>query len=154
MTELINDGLEVFSEWLCINGLKFNVPKTKCKFLSSRHKMGSFRDCDINVVIESSRIKVVNMFKYLGAMIDNTFNFVPHVNVLCKKRKFFLTLLPVIYRYTLNILFLVLSYFLIFSFVNHCYFLLAKMSRLQKLHYKMMSIMFKANTITLQNYNA
>lgn len=42
MTTLINDELEIFSQWLCVNKLKHNVHRTKCVFLSSRPKAGYY----------------------------------------------------------------------------------------------------------------
>lgn len=67
-----------------MNKLKPNVHKTKCMYWSSKHKVGIIGYYDINIVIDSSRTEVANVFKYLLVLNDNTLNFDHDVQMMCK----------------------------------------------------------------------
>lgn len=80
MCEIINDDLLKVSEWLEMNGLILNTSKTKCMWIGMKETSGK---CDI--VMNDEIIERVNVYKYLGIMIDDRLKFGKHAEFVSKK---------------------------------------------------------------------
>ena len=61
--------LNLANLWIAKNGLKLNTSKTKCMLLHSPKKK---LDVDLNLEIDSTAVEQVQVFKYLGVLINNT----------------------------------------------------------------------------------
>lgn len=70
--------------WLNQCCLQLNVSKTVCMFFSRTND--STENPDVHV--SGEKLEIVKEFKYLGTILDSTFNFRAHVKTVCKRVKF------------------------------------------------------------------
>lgn len=76
----MNEDLSNFSTWLKVNKLKLNVEKTKCMLIGTK----STNHQEI-VKIENGIIEEVELYKYLGVIIDNKLSFSANADNVAKK---------------------------------------------------------------------
>jgi hypothetical protein len=84
----INCVLKSVVAWLKINKVKLNTSKTKFMIIAkSKKKLTSLKEDIKNneILIENVCIERVNVFKYLGVMIDCCLKFDEHVSYVLKK---------------------------------------------------------------------
>jgi len=85
---ILNDDLKIVSIWLRVNKVKLNISKTKCLVVTmSKNKLNklSTEMKTVPIVIDNEPIEFVEMFKYLGVIIDNHLRFEEHVTYVIKK---------------------------------------------------------------------
>ena len=73
--------LSRISEWCRLNKLSINTAKAKCQILS-RKKVSSTGDPGL--ILVGKKLGTVETYKYLGIMLDNHLNFVPHLHYITK----------------------------------------------------------------------
>ena len=72
MEDLLNNELAKVASWLSANKLSLNVGKSKLLIFSFCDRTNTIKD--INLTINNEKLKIVNMAKYLGVIIDNKLN--------------------------------------------------------------------------------
>ena len=82
--------LNLANLWIAKNGLKLKTSKTKCMLLHSPKKK---LDADLNLEVDSTAVEQVRVFKYLGALINNTLTWSDHVDMVSGKVSHSLNLL-------------------------------------------------------------
>lgn len=78
--DMVNHDLENISDWLKFNKLKLNITKTKYMIISSKSII-----CDNEIRIDNEVIERVNIFKYLGIIIDYQLKFKQNAEYVAKK---------------------------------------------------------------------
>lgn len=82
--EEINRELANVYNWLCINKLSLNIPKTKFMVFHSSQKAINVPRVEINGI----EIAQVTSFKFLGVTLDSHISWKPHINnIKCKISK-------------------------------------------------------------------
>ena len=82
-TEYLQNAFIVFQNTLLQLKLVLNAEKTKCMlFTNTRNRPKNIPSV---VTLEGSDIEIVNSYKYLGILIDDSLTFKPHVLYLVKK---------------------------------------------------------------------
>ena len=69
---ILNNELDKVASWLSANKLSLNVGKSKLLIFSLCNGTDTIKD--INLTINGEQLKIVNMAKYLGVIIDNKLN--------------------------------------------------------------------------------
>ena len=77
----LNNELKKISEWLALNKLSLNVPKTKAMLFHNPKK----RITPPDLKIGNSNIEYVDSFPLLGIIIDKNLNWTQHINHISKK---------------------------------------------------------------------
>lgn len=143
----INDNLTNITDWMAVNRLSLNIPKTKFMMIRTQNKDISF--APNNLTINGTYIEKEENFNYLGTLINEHLSWKPHCDMLANKISKTIGVLNRLKRYTpTNILrtlycSMVQSHFnyTILAWGNEC-------SRLEKLQNKAIRI------ISLSRYNA
>ena len=74
--------LNLANLWIAKNGLKLNTSKTKCMLLHSPKKK---LDADLNLEVDGTAVEQVQVFKYLGVLINDTLTWSDHVDMVSGK---------------------------------------------------------------------
>ena len=77
---LLNTELAKVASWLSANKLSLNVGKSKLLIFSLCDRTNIIKD--INLSINNEKLKIVDMAKYLGVIIDNKLNWNEHIKAI------------------------------------------------------------------------
>ncbi len=80
---LLQVQINTAADWLQRNRLSLNVSKTKIMVFGTSTMVN--RAMDIEVMYGQDSIELVDRFKYLGMILDNTLSFKYHVDYVCRK---------------------------------------------------------------------
>ena len=83
LSENINRELQAIYDWLCVNKLSLNIPKTK--FMLFHHKQRKIDSIVPNLSINGNAIDHVTKFNFLGFLIDENLSFDSHIDMLSTK---------------------------------------------------------------------
>ena len=72
--------LNFLSTWLKLNSMKLNVQKTKCMLFNKEGLLPN-----VNLTVDNELIRMVDQFKFLGVILDNSLTFKSHFKVLYNK---------------------------------------------------------------------
>ncbi len=75
--------LDLVKEWLRANKLTLNIAKTKSMYFGLRQTLNKLNH--ITLSIDGQELEQVQIFKYLGIMLDEALTFEHHVTYVCKK---------------------------------------------------------------------
>lgn len=79
MANQLNKDLAVLNDWLATNKLKLNIEKTCLKWMLINNKSKESYEL-VKVRILDAELERVNLFKYLGFIIDNKMNMKEHIS--------------------------------------------------------------------------
>ena len=79
----INNELQSIYEWLCVNKLSLNIPKTK--FMLFHHRQRGIDDLIPTLKINNHEIERVKDFNFLGITIDENMNWNMHIHKISNK---------------------------------------------------------------------
>ena len=77
-TQVSND-LSMINNWFTSNRLTLNISNTKCMTVGTRTLLAS-RMPDISIAIDDNPFEKVNVYKYLGVLIDQHLYWSDHIN--------------------------------------------------------------------------
>ena len=83
LSENINQELQAVYNWLCVNKLSLNIPKTK--FMIFHHKQRQIHSYIPNLAINGNPIDYVTQFNFLGFVIDENLSFDPHIQKISNR---------------------------------------------------------------------
>ncbi len=83
ITDKLNNAMHSASTWLDDNKLSLNIGKTKCMFIGTGSKLSKAKFQDIKC--KGEVIGMIESFKYLGVILDNTLRFDKHTSYIKKK---------------------------------------------------------------------
>jgi hypothetical protein len=112
----INIELANIQNWLLANKLLLNIEKSNYIIFHSPQKK---IHCDIELCLNSVRLKRVNNTSYLGVMIDSNLNWKAHVAYVAKKVRRNIGLLSKIRHYASQKILVNLYYSLIYPFITY-----------------------------------
>ena len=93
LVETVNLELSHVSNKFKENKLKVNEMKSKWMFIGSNCLYNSFKELNINVILNNENVEHVKNMKYLGHVIDRELKLKDHVDYVSKKVGFFIMLL-------------------------------------------------------------
>ena len=102
LVETVTTDLHHVLSWCNSNNMSLNVSKTKLMYFSSRHKQQILGNCDHDISICDSKIKISSVEKLLGVTISNTLCWDAHIDQLIKKCNSYLFLLSRINVFNLD----------------------------------------------------
>ena len=79
----INKELQAIYEWLCVNKLSLNIPKTK--FMLFHHRQRGIDNMIPTLKINNHEIERVKEFNFLGITIDENMNWNMHIQKIANK---------------------------------------------------------------------
>ena len=79
----INSELQAIYDWLCVNKLSLNIPKTK--FMLFHHKQRNIDSLIPNLSIDGNVIEYVTNFNFLGLILDENLSFDLHIQKISNK---------------------------------------------------------------------
>ena len=79
----INKELDNIYNWLCVNKLSLNIPKTK--FMIFHHRQRNIENLIPNLLINNYHIEKVAEFNFLGITLDEHLNWNNHIQKICNK---------------------------------------------------------------------
>ena len=79
----INAELQAIYDWLCVNKLSLNIPKTK--FMVFHHKQRNITELVPNLLINGNSIECVPDFNFLGVTVDEYLTFDAHKQKISNK---------------------------------------------------------------------
>ena len=77
--------LETLSQWMLANKLTLNVRKTKFLIFGTKPKLKKLPTVPLQLTINNQNIEQVSSFKYLGIILDDSLNFIEHIDHVYKK---------------------------------------------------------------------
>ena len=77
LSDNINSELQAIYDWLCVNKLSLNIPKTK--FMMFHHKQSRINNLKPNLSINGNAIEFVPTFNFLGLILDENLTFDQHI---------------------------------------------------------------------------
>lgn len=77
----INQDLQIYYKWLCINKLTLNAEKTVYMTFKQKNKPGGA----LNLSLKNVKLKNVTQYKYLGLIIDDGLTWSKHINSILSK---------------------------------------------------------------------
>ena len=83
ISQNINKELQSIYNWLCVNKLSLNIPKTK--FMIFHHKQRRIDHLVPDLEINGNHIEFVETFNFLGITIDENLSFSPHIEKVSNK---------------------------------------------------------------------
>ena len=147
LSENINQELQAVYDWLCVNKLSLNIPKTK--FMVFHHKQRQIHSFIPNLTINGNPIDYVTQFNFLGFLIDENVSFDPHIQRISNKISRSLGTINKLKRFLPQHILLMLYNTLILPHLQYAILCWGfKSSRLFKLQKRAMRI------ITCSKYNA
>jgi len=81
LQNIVTEKLEKYVNWLKTNKLLVNAAKTKVMIFKNVNKQG----ISLNLKINNVCLEEVQTIKYLGVIIDNKLNWLPHIEKITKK---------------------------------------------------------------------
>lgn len=78
----LREDIKLLDTWLKVKKLKLNVQKTKTMIISNKKQLNY---ADLKIYIEGIEIERVEVFKYLGVLIDQKLTFKAHIDNVIKK---------------------------------------------------------------------
>lgn len=78
----IRDGIKSLNKWFKVKKLKLNVQKTKSMVISNKKQLDY---TELKIHIEGVEVEKVDVFKYLGVIIDQKLTFSAHIDSVIKK---------------------------------------------------------------------
>ena len=143
----INNELQRVYDWLCVNKLSLNIPKTK--FMIFHYRQRNITNFIPDIIINGNKIEHVAEFNFLGVVLDENLSFEPHINKIANKISRTLGTLSKLKRYLPQHTLVMLYNTLILPHLQYAILCWGyKTSRLFKLQKRAM------RTITLSKYNA
>ena len=143
----INAELQNIYDWLCVNKLSLNIPKTK--FMLFHHKQRNIDNIIPQLVINGNSIELVSTFNFLGVMLDENLSFDPHIQHVSNKLSRSIGTLNRLKRFLPQYILLLLYNSLILPHLQYAILCWGfKTSRLFKLQKRAM------RTISCSKYNA
>ena len=79
----LNQDLESLAQWLFDHKLTLNVSKSKFMVIGSSKKLNSLGE--IRLMINDKQLDKVNVFKYLGVLVNETLSWSDHVDYVIIK---------------------------------------------------------------------
>ena len=147
LSDGINSELQSIYDWLCVNKLSLNIPKTK--FMMFRHKQRRIGNLMPNLRINGNAIDYVSAFNFLGVMLDENLTFDHHIQNISNRISRSLGTLNKLKRFVPQNILLLLYNSLILPHLQYAILCWgSKTSRLFKLQKRAMRI------ITCSKYNA
>ena len=80
---LLLDRFDSVFVWISILNMVHVKKKTKCMLFGTPTMLRN--SGPLNLQFQSNNIEQVNVFKYLGVLLDNTLNFGDHTSMVCQK---------------------------------------------------------------------
>ena len=81
--QVLSADFNLIGKWLVRNKLTLNVKKTKCMLFGTPTMLKN--SVPLRLQHDSQDIEQVDVFKYLGVLLDNTLTFRDHISMVCKK---------------------------------------------------------------------
>ncbi len=79
VADKLQDDMNRVYLWMCANRLSLNVGKTKSMLFATRY----FKGCvDLSITVAGEVLEQMNVFKYLGFLLDNRLTFNDHIEHL------------------------------------------------------------------------
>ena len=87
LNEALNEDLSLLDAWLINNKLSLNVAKTQSMLVSTKAKRRALDKSNQNLQakINGTELEVVSKIKYLGLLLDNSFDWKDQVRALYLK---------------------------------------------------------------------
>ena len=146
LSENINNELQAIYDWLCVNKLSLNIPKTK--FMLFHHKQSNINSFIPDLSINGNTIDRVSHFNFLGFVIDENLSYDQHIQGISNKISRSLGILNKLKRFLPQYVLLMLYNSLILPQLQYAILCWGfKSSRLFKLQKRAVRI------ITCSNYN-
>jgi len=82
LENIINNEMNVISNWFKMNKLSLNVKKTN--FMIFKNKHSPKKVIEINIFIDNNKIEKVTTTKFLGVLIDDNLSWKSHTSHICK----------------------------------------------------------------------
>lgn len=82
-TNVMNSAAARFNDWCSCNKLTINLNKSKVMLLANNSRSLRNLSGKICIKIKDHRFDVVNTYKYLGLVIDETLSFDNHIEYIC-----------------------------------------------------------------------
>ena len=143
----INSELQAIYDWLCVNKLSLNIPKTK--FMMFHHKQRRIENMIPKLSINGNTIEMVSNFNFLGLILDENLSFDHHIKAISNKLSRSLGTLNKLKRFLPQNIMLLLYNSLILPHLQYAILCWgAKTSKLFKLQKRAMRI------ISCSKYNA
>ena len=79
----INSELQAIYDWLCVNKLSLNIPKTK--FMMFHHRQRRIENLIPQLSINGNAIEMVPTFNFLGLILDENLSFDQHIKSISNK---------------------------------------------------------------------
>jgi hypothetical protein len=93
---VVHNELKKVYEWLCINGLSLNIPKTKLMIFHNKNK--TVHDSE-NIKVNDKPIERVTNFNFLGVILNENLNWDSHVDSVCLRISRFIGVLNKLKHY-------------------------------------------------------
>ena len=91
LTDVVNDDLKLYLNWLYRNKLKINIGKTKYMVFKQKNKSIQ----NLNITMDNVALEEVQCIKYLGLMVDNKLGWKEHISYLRSK---LMPMIPIIFK--------------------------------------------------------
>lgn len=93
LQQMMETDLCHIKQWLQCNKLSLNIMKTEYMIIGSRHGLSSLENCDLNLSVDDTCLRIVEVTTCLGLEIDENITWHSQVNKV-KKNVYYGVLIP------------------------------------------------------------